>query len=97
LGLVFFVLRYIEFATLPFRWDSSAYGSVFWTLAGLHTLHALAACAENVMLLVLLFRGPLEEKHLVDLSVNTLYWYFVVAAWLPSYAILFLDPLLFSP
>jgi cytochrome c oxidase subunit 3 len=42
-----------------------------------------------------LFRGPLEEKHLVDVTVNSMYWYFVVAADALCIFILDLDPVLF--
>jgi cytochrome c oxidase subunit 1/cytochrome c oxidase subunit I+III len=41
--------------------------------------------------LALLHRGPIEKKHLVDLEVNGIYWYFVVLSWLPIYVILYLD------
>ena len=49
-------------------------------LLGLHITHALAGTVENLMLLVLLYTGPIEEKHLPDLRINSLYWFFMVAA-----------------
>ncbi len=76
----FLVVRWYEFQSLPFRWDTDAYGSVVWTTLGMHTLHALFAAAENLVFIAVLFVGPVEQKHLVDISVNGLYWYFVVAA-----------------
>jgi cytochrome c oxidase subunit III len=92
LGAAFLVLRGFEFASLGFRWDSHAYGSVFWVLLGLHTMHAVAGTAENLMLLALLYIGPIEEKHLPDLRINSLYWFFMVGSWVVTFCILFLDP-----
>jgi cytochrome c oxidase subunit III len=85
------VLRAIELSRLPFRWDSNVFGSVFWGVLSLHTLHLIAGNLENALFLLLLSRGPIEKKHLVDLEVNGIYWYFVVASWLPLFAALYLD------
>jgi len=92
LGLVFVALRFDSFHVMTYRWNSHAYGSVVWAILGMHATHAVAASVENVVFLALLFLGPIEEKHLLDLRLNALYWYFVVLAWVPLFAILFLDP-----
>ena len=96
LGLVFLVLRGLEIAWLGFRWDSHAYGSIFWFILGTHSIHGLASVGENLVFITLLFIGPVEEKHLLDVQLNGLYWYFVVLAWLPLYAILYFDPGIFG-
>jgi len=95
LGLVSLTLRAFEFPGMTFRWNHHAYGSIVWTIFGLHTLHLLTSCGENLLFLVLLYRGPVEEKHRLDLRLNGLYWFFVVATWVPLYTILFWDPGLF--
>jgi heme/copper-type cytochrome/quinol oxidase subunit 3 len=73
-----------------------AHGSLFWSVLALHTLHGLFGCGENLVLLAILYRGPVEEKHLVDVSVNGLYWYFIVVLDALCFAILDLDPVLFA-
>jgi cytochrome c oxidase subunit III len=83
------LLRAVEFTNIPFRWDSNAFGSLFWGVLALHTMHLIAGNIENALFLVLLYRGPIEKKHLVDLEVNGVYWYFVVFSWLPLYAIFY--------
>jgi cytochrome c oxidase subunit I+III len=92
LGASFWGLRYYELQTLPFRWDSHAHGSLFWFLSGLHMSHGLTSCVENLLLLCVLWRGPVEEKHLVDVAVGGFYWYFVVASGVLVHAVLYLDP-----
>jgi heme/copper-type cytochrome/quinol oxidase subunit 3 len=84
-GLAFIVVRCFEFATLNVRWDSNAYGSVVWTLLGLHTLHLVTDWLDTIVIATLFYTGPLEGKRFVDVSENSMYWYFVVGAWLPIY------------
>lgn len=88
-ALAFLVLRGFEFAALHTRWDSNAYGSIVWTLLGLHTVHLLTDTYDTAVLEVLLFTGPMESQRFVDVSENALYWYFVVLSWLPIYAVIY--------
>ena len=88
----FLVVRAFEFGTLNCRWDTNAYGSAVWMLLGLHTIHLLTDFYDSAVLTVLTFTGPGEGKRFCDLSENAMYWYFVVAAWLPIYAIIYLAP-----
>jgi cytochrome c oxidase subunit III len=81
----FLGIRVLEFASLNVRWDSNAYGSVVWTLMALHTVHLVTDVADTVVLAVLFFTGPLDGKRFVDVSENSMYWYFVIWAWLPIY------------
>jgi cytochrome c oxidase subunit 1/cytochrome c oxidase subunit I+III len=95
LGIASLVLRGEELARLTFRWNSHAYGSLVWTLFGFHTIHLLTSNVENLIFIVLLFKGPVEKKFCADLRLNGLYWFFVVAVWVPVFAIIYLDPGLF--
>jgi len=88
-SVVFLVLRGFEFAALNTRWDSNAYGSVVWTLLGLHTVHLLTDTYDTAVLDVLLFTGPVEGQRFADVSENAMYWYFVVFSWLPIYAVIY--------
>lgn len=85
-----------ELRQLGLRWDLNAHGSLLWTLLGMHTVHLLVSVGENLLLLATLARPPVEEKHLVDVSINSLYWYFVVIAGAVSYALLYFDPVLLA-
>lgn len=96
LGVAMIVCRALEMSALTFRWDSHAHGSVFWTLIGLHLSHSIVDVFENGMLVVLLYRGPVEKKHLVDLDSNSFYWYFIVAWELVIFAVLYGDAFLFA-
>lgn len=88
-GVAFCVLRGFEFRAVNVRWDSNAYGSVVWLLLGLHTTHIVTDLLDTLVLTVLFFTGPLDGKRYVDVSENSFYWYFVVAAWIPIYFVIY--------
>jgi cytochrome c oxidase subunit III len=92
IGLLALGFRAAEFGELPFRWDHHAYGSIVWVTLGMHLIHLLASGGENILFVVLLFKGPVEERHLVDLRLNAMYWYFVVIWGIATYALIYLDP-----
>lgn len=92
LSLVFCVTRALEFTTLNCWWDTNAYGSVVWTLLGLHTAHILTDLGDTLVLAALLFSHTLDANRLVDVSENAFYWYFVVISWLPIYAVIYIAP-----
>jgi cytochrome c oxidase subunit III len=91
-GLAFNIIRIFEFRTLNVWWDSNAYGSVTWTLLGLHTTHILTDFLDSTVLAGVLYFGPVKPSLMVDLAENSLYWYFVVLAWLPIYALIYWAP-----
>src|SRR5690606_31363949 len=91
-GVAFLIVRAFEFGTLNVRWDTNAYGSIVWFLMGLHTAHLLTDVAESGVLTALIFTRHVEPKRMVDVAENALYWYFVVLAWIPIYAVVYLAP-----
>lgn len=93
-GVAAIALRAVELAQLPFRWNSNAYGSIFWTTLGLHCVHLISGVIENLLVAAVFFIGPVERKHLVDAHASGFYWYFVVGSWLFLFPILYLDPVL---
>jgi cytochrome c oxidase subunit 3 len=91
-ALVFLGLRVLEFATLNTGWDENAYGSITWTLLGLHTTHLVTDTYSTIVLAVMVFAAPIQGKTFVDISENAFYWYFVVLSWLPIYAVVYWAP-----
>jgi cytochrome c oxidase subunit I+III len=91
-ALVFLFVRVLEFMMLNVWWDTNAYGSAVWFILGLHTTHLLTDAFDTIVLAVLMFTGPLEGKRYVDVSENAMFWYFVVLAWLPMYAVIYIAP-----
>ncbi|MGZ5092567.1 MAG: cytochrome c oxidase subunit 3 [Burkholderiales bacterium] len=88
-GAAFLVLRALEFSALNCRWDTNAYGSAVWMLLSLHTIHVATDFFDTAVLAALMAFGPIEGKRFVDVSENSFYWYFVVFAWIPIYAVIY--------
>jgi cytochrome c oxidase subunit 3 len=91
-GFAFCITRTMEFTTLNCWWDTNAYGSIVWTLLGLHTVHVVTDLMDTIVLAVMFFTAPLDANRFVDASENALYWYFVVFTWLPIYGLLYITP-----
>jgi len=91
-AVVFLVLRIYEFKYLNVNWDTNAYGSAVWMLLGLHTVHLLTDAMDTAVLAVLMFTGPIGGRRFVDVSENSMYWYFVILSWIPIYAVIYLVP-----
>jgi cytochrome c oxidase subunit I+III len=90
-GMAATVLRVMEFKTVHTRWDNP-YGAIVWSILIVHLAHILASTLETLNLGILTLRGPVVEKHFVDIGVNAVYWYFVALSWVALYAIVFVAP-----
>jgi heme/copper-type cytochrome/quinol oxidase subunit 3 len=91
-GALFNAVRVMEYFTLNVLWNTDAYGSIVWLLLSLHTTHIVTDFLDTCVLTVLMLFGPVEEKRFVDVEENSVYWYFVVAAWLPIYGVIYWAP-----
>ena len=88
-GLALCGVRAMEFTALNVRWDDSAYGSVVWTILGLHTFNLVTDYIDTLVLTAAMYSEPLEGKRFVDIAENAGYWHFVVVTWVPIYAVLY--------
>ncbi|MFZ0018566.1 MAG: cytochrome c oxidase subunit 3 [Acetobacteraceae bacterium] len=96
-GVLPLVLRIYEFRALHISWDSNAYGSIVWTMLGLHTTHVLTDLADTGVLLALMFsRHGYSPRRFGDVQDNALYWNFVILTWLPIYGCLYWLPRLWQ-
>jgi len=91
-SIAFTVIRFFEFGALNCSYNTNAYGSIVWTLLGFHTMHLITDLIDTAVLTTLMFTGPIEGKRFSDVSDNAFYWYFVVIAWLPIFAVVYLAP-----
>src|ERR1051326_1614869 len=78
LAIVNMVLRGFELANLNCRWYDNAYGSIIWSLIGLHTGHLITEFIETLSILGISFTPKMEGTRLADVAINSDYWYFVV-------------------
>jgi heme/copper-type cytochrome/quinol oxidase subunit 3 len=91
-SIVLLVLWGYQFGALNTRWDSNAYGSVTWTILGLHATLLIIEVGELLGMTGIFVFGPLWAKHYSDAEDVAMYWYFIIGIWVPLYVILFLVP-----
>jgi len=86
------IARAREFAHLNVHWTSDAYGSVVWLLMVLHTSHLLTDLGESFVIALWLHTHEVGPDQFADVEDNANYWYFVILAWLPLYALVYWVP-----
>jgi cytochrome c oxidase subunit III len=58
LGIIPLIIRGFEFPALNVWWDDNAYGSIVWTMLGLHTTHIITDLIDTLVLTALMFCAP---------------------------------------
>lgn len=92
LGVVFVGIQVHEWLSKSFTPDTNAYGSLFFTITGLHIAHVVAGLVILACLALWTAMGRFRADRHVHVAVGILYWHFVDAVWLVVFASLFLTP-----
>jgi cytochrome c oxidase subunit III len=92
LSAVAVVLRVYEFRALNVRWDQTAYGGSAWATLGFHTSLLVMDLLETLVLTLIFYLGPVEQKHFSDTDDSSIYQVFLSLAYLPIYLLVFLLP-----
>jgi heme/copper-type cytochrome/quinol oxidase subunit 3 len=90
--VVILVLRWWELWALNTRWDTNAYGSAAWTIAGFHTSLLLVDVADTVGLTVFFYIKEMPLKSFTDTCDNSTYWNFTVALWAVILLVVYVGP-----
>ena len=93
LGLGFLGGQAFEYYTLMavehFTISSGIYGTVFFSLTGLHGLHVTVGVAVLIGVLVRAFMGHFSSRSYFGADGTILYWHFVDAVWIALYVALY--------
>jgi len=93
IAIPLFVLRGFEFASLNVWWHDNAYGSIMWALLLLHLAHFATDFVDTAVLACLVNTShAAEDRRLVDVAENAMYWRFVWLLWLPIYLMVYWVP-----
>lgn len=92
LVLAFLALRFIEWHELNFRWNTDVHGSVFYALLFLHTVDVIADVLFTMTLIAMIAFRPYGGMQRVGVHVDSVVWYFLSAAWIPLYVVLYWGP-----
>ncbi len=92
LGLVFLVLKVVEYRDVDYYWNTHAYGSIIWAIIIFHSTHVGAVVAKGCVMELLAFRGYFTEKRHLGIDINGIYWHFVALIWIPLFITIYLVP-----
>lgn len=67
-----------------------AFGTVFFTMTGMHALHVLSGIAMLAMALALLLKGKFDKGDYWGIEGTVKYWHFVDLVWVFYYPMLYL-------
>ena len=70
----------------------SLLGSAFYTLTGFHGIHVSGGIIMLMTLLVLSFKGQLNQDRAETVELVGLYWHFVDVVWVLIFTIVYLIP-----
>ncbi len=89
LGFVFVACQAYEYhhayTELNLRFDSGAYGSLFYMLTGFHGFHVILGATMLTVILLRLIRGHFTADHHFGFEGAAWYWHFVDVVWLGLY------------
>jgi cytochrome c oxidase subunit III len=91
LGILFLVLKVVEYAGYDYTWATNAYASITWTISGFHSAHVLGVVLKVVVVVVAMTKGYYSAERNLGVRVNGLYWHFVVVVWVPLFFTLYLS------
>jgi cytochrome c oxidase subunit III len=94
IGAGFIALQFVEWHSKPFTLASGAYGSIFFTIGGVHLAHVVVGWIAFVMLLIWTMLGYFDTARHVPVTVGALYWYFLAVSWLAVFFVLYGTPYL---
>ena len=88
-ALAFIALTLHGWSKAAFRWDTHAYGSVFYGLLGLHAAHVAIGA---ILMLYLVFgaaKAGFRGAHAAGTEAISYYWHFVFIVWLAIWSTIY--------
>jgi heme/copper-type cytochrome/quinol oxidase subunit 3 len=92
LGTLFVGIQVHEWLAKSFTPATSAYGSLYFTITGLHIAHVVVGLVMLACLILWTAMGRFSAARHVHVTIGILYWHFVDAVWLVVFTSLFLTP-----
>ncbi|HEY7064797.1 MAG TPA: cytochrome c oxidase subunit 3 [Chloroflexota bacterium] len=92
LGATFLSLQVIEYSRESFTPQTNAYGSLFFTITGLHGAHVLIGLLMSAVVQLRTWLGQFTARRHLAVQNVALYWHFVDAVWVFVFLSLYVSP-----
>lgn len=90
--LGYMVLSWVDARSQEYTHRTNVYGSMVVTLSGYQLAHAAGLLLLGLVVAFMSWRRRITAAWTAPLEITALYWYFVAAVGVPTYATLYLAP-----
>lgn len=90
LAIIFTLLQIGEYLNAPFNLSDSIYGTIFYSLTGLHGFHVIIGTIFISVSFYRLLKLHFTTSHHVGFEIAAWYWHFVDIVWLFLYVFIYI-------
>ena len=88
-AIYFIILQYIEYTYNTFTITDSIYGTIFYSLTGLHGIHIIIGLIFIIISLIRIYIYQITDYHHLGIIISIGYWHFVDILWLFVYTTIY--------
>jgi cytochrome c oxidase subunit 3 len=90
LGICFLLTQIREYSRVGFAPHDNSFGTIFYSLTGLHGAHVFVGLTLLTMVTIRAFRGHFSPEHHDGVEIPGIYWHFVDVMWIIVYTTVYL-------
>ncbi len=90
MGLAFLLTQVLEYARVGFAPRDGSFGTIFYSLTGLHGAHVFVGLTLLLMATVRAFRGHFSPEAHWGVELPGIYWHFVDVMWIVVYTTIYI-------
>ena len=90
MGLVFLLTQAREYSRVGFAPHDGAFGTIFYSLTGLHGAHVFVGLSILLFMTIRAFRGHFSPENHHGVEIGGIYWHFVDVMWIVVYSTVYL-------
>lgn len=97
MGLMFLIVQAFEWKSKTYSITSSSYGSLYFTITGLHMAHVIVGMIIMGVVFSWSAAGEFTPRRHTPVLISSTYWHFVDAVWVVVFTTLYLTPYVMNP
>ncbi len=90
MGLTFLLTQAREYSRLGFAPRDGAFGTIFYSLTGLHGAHVFVGLSILLFMTIRAFRGHFTPEQHHGVEIAGIYWHFVDVMWIVVYTTIYI-------
>jgi cytochrome c oxidase subunit 3 len=90
MGLTFLLTQIAEYSRIGFAPNDNAFGTIFFSLTGLHGFHVFVGLLLLLAATTRAFRGHFSPEHHQGVEIPGIYWHFVDVMWIVVYTTVYI-------